>query len=80
MTLPENGTARKALISGAIGLAFAVAAWGGKDVLDRITRLEREADRIGKIAAGRGDRIESLERRVEHLEQRPRPHRKLEEW
>lgn len=68
MAANGNGTARKALITGAIGLAFSALAWGANNIMVRIAYLERESDRVGKIAAGRGDKIKALEDRVLALE------------
>lgn len=64
-----NGTARKALISGGIGLAFAVLAWGANSVMTRLDYLEHEATRVGHLVAGRGERIDHLESQVERLRQ-----------
>lgn len=64
-----NGTARKALISGGIGLAFAVLAWGANSVMSRLDYLEHEAARGNNATSGFGGRIDRLESQVERLRQ-----------
>lgn len=68
MALPTNGTARKALITGAIGLAFAGIASVTGVIWQKVAWLESEAYRVGKIAAGRGERIDRLERYIDQLQ------------
>lgn len=67
MASGNGNTARKAVITSAIGLAFTAFTWGVNNIVSRVAVLESEAFRVGKIAAGRGERIESLERSVRNL-------------
>lgn len=56
-----NGTAKRALINSAIGAVFlAMAAWAS-NVEKRLSFCEMEAYRVGKIASGRGERLDRLE-------------------
>lgn len=66
--LPFNGTLRRAIITGLVGLVFAALTYLFRDVMTRLAWLESEAYRVGKIAAGRGERIEKLESHVERVE------------
>lgn len=74
MTLVLNGTFRKALISSSVAAIFALCAYLASDLNARIKFLESESRRVGLVAAGRGERIEKLERKVDLLETRVRDH------
>lgn len=56
-----NGTLRKAIITASVTLIFGVLTYLFHNTMTRLNFLESETYRIGKIAAGRGERLDKLE-------------------